>query len=163
KASPRWLRMVTGVLLFPGLWLGAIFAFDSAVPLVRTGALGPGAWLPPTALFAAVVAWLAGRRASTRLLAPLGAVAPSLHVGPAGVAEVGRDRRASQSPHAAGGSPKTGAARRNSQSSDAARAPATSANRGDSELGSASVSSSGKARPTACIRKRRGGYPAIPM
>jgi len=83
KASPRWLRMATGVLLFPGLWLGAIFAFDSAVPLVRTGALGPEAWLPPTALFAAVVAWLAVRRASTRLLAPLGAVALAVYVGTA--------------------------------------------------------------------------------
>jgi hypothetical protein len=81
RPTPRWLRMVTGVLLFPGLSVGAIFAFDSAVPLVRTGALGPEAWLPPTALFAAVVAWLAVRRASTRLLAPFAVVVLATYAG----------------------------------------------------------------------------------
>src|SRR5262245_36329846 len=74
RSTPRWLRIMTGVLLFPGLWLGAIFAFDAAVPLVRSGALAPAVWLPPTALFAALVAWLAVRRASTRLLAPFAAI-----------------------------------------------------------------------------------------
>jgi hypothetical protein len=83
KASPRWLRVVTGVLLFPGLWLGAVFAFDSAVPLIRSGALAPVVWLPPTALFAALVAWLAVRRASTRLLAPFAVVVLAAYVGTA--------------------------------------------------------------------------------
>src|SRR5262249_7703393 len=86
KASPRWLRMVTGVLLFPGLWLGAIFAFDSAVPQVRSGALAPAVWLPPTALFAALVAWLAVRRASTRLLAPFAVVVLATYAGAAWLA-----------------------------------------------------------------------------
>jgi hypothetical protein len=78
KASPRWLRMVTGVLLFPGLWLGAMFAFGSAMPLVSQAML-----LAPATLFAAVVAWLAVRRASTRLLAPFAAVVLAAYVGAA--------------------------------------------------------------------------------
>ena len=78
KASPRWLRIVTGVLLFPGLWLGAMFAFGSAMPLVSQAML-----LAPAALFAAVVAWLAVRRASTRLLAPFAAVVLAAYVGAA--------------------------------------------------------------------------------
>jgi hypothetical protein len=83
KASPRWLRIVTGVLLFPGLWLGAIFAFGAAVPPVQSGAMAPAVLLLPTALFAAVVAWLAVRRASTRLLAPFAAIAVVAYVGAA--------------------------------------------------------------------------------
>jgi hypothetical protein len=83
KASPRWLRVVTGVLLFPGLWLGAMFAFGSAVPLVRSGAVSQAVLLAPAALFAAVVAWLAVRRASTRLLAPFVAVVLAAYVGAA--------------------------------------------------------------------------------
>jgi len=83
KASPRWLRIATGLLLFPGLWFGAISAFGSAVPLVRSGALGPAVWLLSTALFAAVVAWLAVRRLSTRLLAPFAAVTLAAYVGTA--------------------------------------------------------------------------------
>src|SRR5262245_45169765 len=83
KASPRWLRIVTGVLLFPGLWLGAIFTFDQAVPLLRSGALAPVVWLPPTALFAALVASLAVRRASTRLLAPFAVVVLVAYAGAA--------------------------------------------------------------------------------
>src|SRR5262249_59946556 len=78
KASPRWLRIVTGVLLFPGLWLGAMFAFGSAVPLVSQAML-----LAPAALFAARVAWLAGRPASTRLFAPVAAGVLGAHVGAA--------------------------------------------------------------------------------
>jgi hypothetical protein len=83
KASPRWLRLVTGVLLFPGLWLGAVFAFDSAVPSVHSGALTPVVWLPPTALFAALVTWLAVRRASTRLLVPFAVVVLAAYAGTA--------------------------------------------------------------------------------
>jgi len=83
KASPRWLRIATGLLLFPGLWFGAISAFGSAAPLVRSGALGPAVWLLSTALFAAVVAWLAVRRSSTRLLAPFAAVTLAAYLGTA--------------------------------------------------------------------------------
>jgi len=72
--SPRWLRVLTGVLLFPALWLGIAVAFDAAVPLARSGALAPAIWLPPTALLAGFVAWLVIRRATTRRLAPLVAI-----------------------------------------------------------------------------------------
>ncbi len=71
QQAPRWLRVLTGVLLFPALWFGIILAFDAAVPLARSGALAPVVWLPPTALLAGFGAWFVGRRATARLLAPL--------------------------------------------------------------------------------------------
>src|SRR5262245_43377112 len=81
--TPRWLRIMTGLLLFPGLWLGALFAFSPAVPPLQSGALAPAVWLLSSALFAAMVAWLAVRRASTRLLAPFAAIAVVAYVGTA--------------------------------------------------------------------------------
>jgi hypothetical protein len=80
---PRWLRILTGLLLFPGLWLGAIFAFSSAVPPLQSGAMAPAVWLLSSALFAGLVAWLAVRRASIRLLAPFAAIAVVAYVGTA--------------------------------------------------------------------------------
>ena len=81
--TPRWLRVLTGLLLFPGLWLGAMFAFSSAAPPLQSGGLALAVWLLSLALFAGLVAWLAVRRASTRLLAPFAAIAVVAYVGTA--------------------------------------------------------------------------------
>jgi hypothetical protein len=69
--APRWLRAVTGGLLFLALWVAIVLAFGATVPLVRAGALAPAVWLSASALLAGVAAWLIVRRASARLLAPL--------------------------------------------------------------------------------------------
>jgi hypothetical protein len=74
RQAPRWLKLVTGCLLFLALWVAFVLAFGAAVPLARSGALAAVWWLPPTALLAGVAAWLMVRRASARLLAPLAVI-----------------------------------------------------------------------------------------
>ena len=72
--APRWLRVVTGCLLFLVLWVGFVLVFGTTVSLARSGALPFMWWGPSMALPAGVAAWLMVRRASTRLLAPLAVI-----------------------------------------------------------------------------------------
>jgi hypothetical protein len=74
RQAPRWLKLVTGCLLFLALWVAFVLAFDATVPLARSGTLAPVWWVPPTALLAGVAAWLIVRRASARRLAPLAVI-----------------------------------------------------------------------------------------
>jgi len=72
--APRWLRLVTGCLLFLALWAMFVLVFDATVPLARSGALAPALWLSASALPASLAAWLMVRRASARLLAPFAVI-----------------------------------------------------------------------------------------
>jgi hypothetical protein len=63
--APRWLRLVTGCLLFLALWVMFVLVF------VRSGALNPALFVSASALLAGLAAWRMVRRASARLLAPL--------------------------------------------------------------------------------------------
>jgi hypothetical protein len=72
--APRWLRVVTGGLLFLVLWVALVLVLFATVPLVRAGALAPALFLSASALPAGVAAWLMVRRASARLLAPLAVI-----------------------------------------------------------------------------------------
>ena len=69
--APRWLRVLTGCLLFLALWVAIVLVFGT--PLVRS-ALTPALWLSASALPAGLAAWLMVRRASARLLAPLAVI-----------------------------------------------------------------------------------------
>src|SRR5262249_33104226 len=72
--APRWLRGVTGCLLFPALWAAFVLAFGSTVTLARSGALPFEWWGPAMALPAGLAAWLMVRRTSARLLVPLAVI-----------------------------------------------------------------------------------------
>src|SRR5262245_29450807 len=72
--APRWLKAVTGCLLFLALWVAVVLVFSATVPLMRAGALAPALWLSASALPAALATWLIVRRASLRLLAPLAVI-----------------------------------------------------------------------------------------
>jgi len=74
RQAPRWLRVVTGCLLFLALWAAFVLAFGTTVSLARSGALPFMWWGPSMALPAGVAAWLMVRRASARLLAPLAVI-----------------------------------------------------------------------------------------
>ena len=73
-SAPRWLRVVTGCLLFLALWAAFVLAFGSTVTLARSGALPFEWWGPAMALPAGLAAWLMVRRASARLLASLAVI-----------------------------------------------------------------------------------------
>jgi hypothetical protein len=66
--APRWLRLVTGCLLFLALWVMFVLVF------VRSGALNPALFMSASALLAGLAAWRMVRRASARLLAPLAVI-----------------------------------------------------------------------------------------
>ncbi len=74
RQAPRWLKVVTGGLLFLALWVAIVLVLGATVPLLRAGALAPALWLSASALLAGVAAWLIVRRASARLLAPLAVI-----------------------------------------------------------------------------------------
>jgi hypothetical protein len=72
--APRWLRVVTGCLLFLALWVAFVLVFGATVTRARSGALPFEWWGPSMALPAGLAAWLMVRRASARLLAPLAVI-----------------------------------------------------------------------------------------
>src|SRR5215471_3457157 len=72
--APRWLRGVTGCLLFLALWVAFVLVFGATVTRARSGALPFEWWGPSMALPAGLAAWLMVRRASARLLAPLAVI-----------------------------------------------------------------------------------------
>src|SRR5262245_39576964 len=72
--APRWLRVVTGCLLFLALWVAFVLVFGTTVPRAHSRALPLEWWGPSMALPAGIAAWLMVRRASARLLAPLAVI-----------------------------------------------------------------------------------------
>jgi hypothetical protein len=68
QQAPRWLRVVSGCLLFLALWAGFVLVLE------RSGALNPALFVSASALPAGLAAWLVVRRASARLLAPLAVI-----------------------------------------------------------------------------------------
>jgi len=68
RQAPRWLRVVSGCLLFLALWAGFVLVLE------RSGALNPALFVSASALPAGVAAWLIVRRASARVLAPLAVI-----------------------------------------------------------------------------------------
>jgi hypothetical protein len=68
QPAPRWLKVVTGCLLFLVLWGGFVLVFE------RAGVLNPALFVAASALAAGFIARLVVRRASTRLLAPLAVI-----------------------------------------------------------------------------------------
>jgi hypothetical protein len=72
RPAPRWLKVVTGCLLFLALWGAFVLVFGEMVP--RPGVLTPAQLQSWLALPAGFTAWLMVRLVSARLLAPLAVI-----------------------------------------------------------------------------------------